>query len=66
MQENIADKIQQEIFRKMSPEKKLQLAADLYFSARDLKKAALKSQHPEWSEKELNKAVTEIFKYART
>lgn len=59
-------KSQQNIFRKMSPEKKLKLSGSLYYSARDLKKSALKAHHPEWTDEELNKAVTEIFKNARS
>jgi len=31
-----------------------------------LKKAAIKQQHPDWSEEEINKTVREIFLYAST
>ena len=50
----------------MSPEKKLKLAEDLYWSARDLKKTSLRSFHPEWSEKKLEQAVKEAFMYAKS
>ena len=50
----------------MTPEKKLQLAMDLYHAARELKAAGLKQQHPEWSEEKINQKVREIFLYART
>lgn len=45
--------VQIKIFKEMSPAKKLDLAADLYYSARDLKTAAIRQQHPEWTEKKL-------------
>ena len=48
------------------PEKKLQLALDLYYSARELKAAGLKRQHPDWSTEKINQKVREIFLYART
>jgi len=50
----------------MTPEKKLQLALDLYYSAREIKAAGLKRQHPEWSTKKINQKVRDIFLYART
>jgi len=53
-------------FKNMSAEKKLLLSLDLYYSARNLKKAWLKKIHPEWDEKKLEAEVREIFLYART
>ncbi|MCF7792269.1 MAG: hypothetical protein K9M56_09780 [Victivallales bacterium] len=53
-------------FRNMSPEKKLQLAEDLYWSARKLKKDSLKSLHPNWTEEKLNRKVKESFMYAKS
>ena len=50
----------------MSPEQKLRVALDLYYAARQIKAAALKSQHPEWSTEKINQKVREIFLYART
>ncbi len=49
----------------MTPEQKLQVALDLYHSAREIKTAGLKSQHPEWTPDTLNQKVREIFLYAR-
>ncbi len=54
------------IFKKMSPAKKLELAGDLYYSARELKTAAIRKHHPEWTEKEVVKKVREIFLYANS
>jgi hypothetical protein len=54
------------IFKSMTPSKKLQLAQSLYYSARALKEAALRSQYPDWTEDEIKQKVREIFLYART
>jgi hypothetical protein len=54
------------IFQKMEPEKKLRVAQMLYYSARDLKAAGLRAQHPDWTEEKLKDRVREIFLYART
>jgi len=53
-------------FKHMSAEKKLQLSEMLYWSARDLKKSSLKTFYPDWTEKQLEKKVREIFMYARS
>ncbi len=57
---------QKKIFQTMTPEKKLQVALDLYYSAKELKAAGLKQQHPEWSAEKIRQKVREIFLYART
>ena len=53
------------IVQAMSPTQKLRAAERLYHSARQLKTAALRAQHPEWSDEELRRVVREIFLYAR-
>jgi hypothetical protein len=50
----------------MTPAQKLRVALDLYYAARQIKAAALKNQHPDWSAKKINQKVREIFLYART
>jgi len=60
------DEIQKEIFRKMTGEQKLKLSMRLYFSARRLKAAGLRRQHPDWTEEQIQQGVTEIFTNART
>ena len=50
----------------MTPEQKLEVALRLYYSARELKAAALRAQHPGWSDVEIQEKVREIFLYART
>ena len=54
------------ILREMSPAQKLRAAELLYYSARRLKAAALRAQHPEWTENDVNRAVREAFLYGRT
>jgi hypothetical protein len=57
---------QKKSYQAMTPEKKLQVALDLYYSAKELKAAGLKRQHPDWSTEKINQKVREIFLYART
>ena len=54
------------IYQSMTPAQKLGVSLKLYHSAKALKAAFLKKQHPEWSEEEIKKKVNEIFLYART
>jgi hypothetical protein len=55
-----------EAFRRMPPERRLALAEQLYWSARELKAAWLRAQHPDWSEAEVAREVTRIFLHARS
>ena len=59
------DDIQTEIFRKMTGEQKLKLSMRLYWSARRLKAGWLQKQHPEWTEEQVQKEVTEVFRDVR-
>lgn len=54
------------ILKAMSPEQKLNAGVQLICAARDLKAAALRSRHPDWSEEEIEAAVRETFLYARS
>ena len=58
--------LQKKIYQSMTPEEKLKIASRLYYSARQLKAAALHHEHPNWTEKEIQKKVRDIFLYART
>ena len=60
------DDIQKEIFRKMTGGEKLKLSMRLYWSARRLKAGWLRRQHPDWTEEQVQKEVTEVFKNAST
>ena len=55
-----------EAFRRMTPARKLELAVRLWFEAKELKAAALRLRHPDWSETQVHDAVREIFLHART
>ena len=54
------------VFRAMSGERRLQLAEELYWSARKMKAAGVHSQHPDWAEEQVNAEVTRIFLHARS
>jgi hypothetical protein len=55
----------QKILQAMSPAQKLKAAERLYYSARQLKAAALRAQHPDWTDEAIRQAVRQIFLYAR-
>jgi hypothetical protein len=52
------------IFRTMSPARKLELAAEFYLAARELKRQSLKAQHPDWTDERVQQEVRELFLYA--
>jgi len=54
------------IFREMTPERRLSLAEQLYWTARELKAAWLRARHPEWPEEKVSQEVTRLFLHART
>jgi hypothetical protein len=56
----------QRVLQAMTPAQKLRAAERLYYSARQLKAAALRAEHPDWSEEAIHRAVREIFLYARS
>jgi hypothetical protein len=55
---------QQKILQAMSPAQKLRAAERLYYSARQLKEAALRAEHPDWTEEAILEAVRKIFLFA--
>ncbi|MGE5805911.1 MAG: hypothetical protein ACM34M_08990 [Ignavibacteria bacterium] len=57
---------QEKIISQMSTEKKLELSLRLYHSAKELRRAVLKKDHPDLSHEEIEKKVKEIFLYARS
>ena len=52
--------------RAIPGEKRLRLAEQLYWSARKMKAAGIRYQHPDWSEDRVNAEVTKIFLHARS
>ena len=55
-----------EILRRMTPEQRWQAAPRLYWTMRRHKSAFLQSQHPDWSEQQVDDEVRRIFSNART
>ncbi len=55
-----------EILRQMSGERRLRVAEQLYWTARKVKAAGVRSQHPDWSEEEVKAEVRRIFLHARS
>jgi len=55
-----------EAFRRMPPERRLALAERLYWSARRMKAAWLRQQHPDWVPEQIDAEVRRIFLHART
>lgn len=53
-------------FKGMSPEKKLELSLQLYYSTRELKRAAVKHFHPDWNDLRIEEEVRNSFLYARS
>lgn len=58
--------VQIEIYRKMTAQQKLEIANNLYWTARELKAMAIRDDHSDWTEEQVQKKVREIFLYART
>src|SRR5437899_2181906 len=56
----------QKVLQAMSPAQKLRAAERLYHSARQLKAAALRAEHPDWTDEAIRQAVRQIFMYARS
>jgi hypothetical protein len=54
------------IYRSMTPGRRLEIAEQLYWSARRWKTAGVRAAHPAWSEAEIAREVTRIFTNARS
>ncbi len=59
-------KLQDEILRQMTPQQKLEVAMNLYYSARELKSAWIRQLHEDWSDQQVAEAVREVFVNARS
>jgi hypothetical protein len=53
-----------ETLRRLSGVEKLKAASALYWAARRLKTAAVRQEHPEWTEEQILLRVNEIFLHA--
>ena len=58
--------IQKKIYQNMSAQRKWELSMELNFNARLLKAVALRQDHPEWNEDQVQAEVKKIFLYAST
>jgi hypothetical protein len=56
-----AQQKQDDIIRSMTPARRLEVARELYHTAWNLKLAALRRQHPEWSDAEVSAKVRRVF-----
>jgi hypothetical protein len=65
MAHRTAADVQIEIFRRMTPTEKLRAATRLYWSARELKAAALRRAHPEWSMERVEREARDAFLFHR-
>ena len=55
-----------EIYRRMTPGRRLEIAEQMYWSARRMKFAWLRTQHPDWTDAEIEVEVTRNFSHARS
>lgn len=55
------EEIQIKIRRKLTPRQRLQVALDISYCCRELRKAGIRRNHPEWSEKQV---MIELFRLA--
>ena len=54
------------IYRKMTPQQRLEQAVRMNQSMRELMAAGFRARNPQWSEAEIKRAVAERILYART
>lgn len=55
-----------EVFRRMTPEQRWRAAYQLYWTMRRHKGAFIHSQHPDWSDRQVEEQVRRVFSNART
>ena len=55
---------QADIIAKMTPAQKLRAAMRLYWSARALKTAAVRQQHPDWTDDAVARHVRDLFLFS--
>jgi hypothetical protein len=53
-----------EIYRTMTPQQRLQIAFELYETARTLVRAGVRHQHPELDERQVEQEVLQRFRHA--
>jgi hypothetical protein len=55
-----------EVLRAMSGQARLKVAGRLYWTARKIKAAGLRAQHPDWPESQVEAEVRRMFAHARS
>jgi hypothetical protein len=58
-------KTQIDVLKALTPAQRLAAAERLYWTARELKEAAIRARHPDWTKEKVRRAVNEAFLYAR-
>jgi hypothetical protein len=66
VEEDAPSPMQIEIFRRMTPGRRLEIAEQLYWGARAMKAAWLRSLNPAWTEEQVEAEVKRIFSNARS
>ena len=56
-----AEKFQEDLIRRMTPGRRLQIAQELYDTAWQIKEAGLRRQHPDWSDDAIRAKCRRIF-----
>jgi hypothetical protein len=56
-----SERRQDEIIRRMTPRRRLEIAMSLYRTAWDFKEAWLRDRHPEWSAAQVAAATRRVF-----
>lgn len=55
-----------EIYRRMTPGRRLEVAEQLFWSARRMKTAWIRAQNPAWTDAQVEAEVTRNFSHARS
>lgn len=66
IEEDAPSLMQIEIYRRMTPGRRLEVAEQLYWSARRMKAAWIRSLNPAWPEEQVEAEVKRIFANARS
>ena len=61
-----ADRVQTEIYRRMTPQQRLEQALRMNRNMRKLMAIGFRDRNPGWTEAEVNRAVADQILYART
>ena len=57
----LAESVQNDLIRRMTPGRRLQIAQELYETAWQIKVAGLRHQHPAWSDAEIHAKCRRVF-----